>query len=113
LFIFSLRPWLASGLLDEVRGGAAGADDRRSVLEFWSAARVALVGMREFTGALESDETEAPWPLDLREGGRLDDGGVEALCWALWISRLGGDCGCVYWRLEGDGREEDDNAVGW
>lgn len=68
--------------------------------------------MRELTGALESDGTEAPGPLDLREGGRLDDGGVEALCWALWISRLGEDCGCVNWRLEGEGRE-DDNAVGW
>lgn len=108
LFILSLRPWLASGLLDEVRGGAVGADDRRSVLECWSAARVALVGMRELTGALASDGTEAPGPLDLREEGRLDDGGVEALCWALWISRLGEDCGCENWRLEGEG-----NAVGW
>lgn len=67
--------------------------------------------MREFTGALVSDATEAPWPLDLREGGRLDDGGVDDALWALWISRLGEECDCVYWRM-GDGRE-DDNAVGW
>lgn len=96
--------------MDEVRGGATGAVDRRSALECWSAARVALVGMREFTGALVSDATAAPGPLDLREGGRLDDGGVDAL-WALWISRLGEECVCVYWRLE-VGREEV-NAVGW